>query len=119
MELYWYEKLMVSGEFDASHKKMLKKINAGKHVSDIYLVMLSKRDDAALEILPSQHMNYDYLRNEKGYVVGVATSNELAAELAARIAATVYLSDSVGDFEDFFEKKFLKKPDTEGLVYVK
>ena len=119
MELYWYEKLMVSGEFEALHKKMLKKINAGKQVSGIYLVMLSGRDDATLEIQPSQHMNYDYYKSEKGYVVGAAISNELATELAARIAATVYLSGSAGDFKDFFEKNFLKKPDTDGLVYVK
>lgn len=119
MELYWYEKLMVCGEFDASHKKMLRKINAGKQVSDIYLVMLSDRDDATLEIQPSRHMNYDYYKSEKGYVVGIATSNELATQLAARIVATVYLSDSDGAFEDFFEESFLKKPDTDGLVYVK
>lgn len=118
MELYWYEKLMVSGEFDASHKRMLKKINAGKQVSGIYLVLLSDRDDAALEIQPSQHMNYDYYKSEKGYVVGAATSNEFATELAARIVATVYLSSSAGDFEEFFEKNFLKKPDTDSLVYV-
>ncbi len=119
MEFYWYEKLMVCGEFDASHKKMLRKINAGKQVSDIYLVLLSDRDDAVLEIRPSQHLNYKYNKNEKGYVVGAAVNNELATELAARIAATVYISGDSGEFTSYFEKHFLSRPNIDDLVYVK
>lgn len=118
MELYWYEKLIVSGEFDASHKKMLKKINAGKLVSGIYLVMLSDRKDVTLEIQPSQYLTQSYYKSKKGYVIGAAASNELASELAARIAATVYLSDADSDFDGFFRHDFLKKPDTDNLVYI-
>ncbi len=118
MKLYWYEKLMVIGEFDASHKKQLKRINAGKFVSDIYLIMLSNREDAALEILLSQHINNNYYNQEKGYVIGAALSHELADELAARIAATVYLRGDTAEFADFFTEDFLKKPDVDSLICV-
>lgn len=118
MQLYWYERLMVSGDFNTSYKKLLKKINAGERVSGIYLIMLSDRDDVILEIQPSYHISCDYYKREKGFVVGAAADNELAAELAARVAATVYMSGDIDNFKDFFRNGFLKRPDTDGFIYI-
>lgn len=116
MELYWYERLMVTGEFDNAAKKQLKKINSGRFVSGIYLVMLA--DDAVLEIQPSQYLTQKFYRHQKRYVIGAALSNELACELAARIAASSYYGGGDGDLKRIFGLNFISRPDTDNILAV-
>lgn len=118
MKLYWYERLMVLGEFDDSAKKQLRKINAGKLVSGVYLLMLPDADDIMLEIQPSQFLTQKFYRDNERYVIGAALSSELACELAARIVYSSYLYGCGGDLRKIFDTKFICRPDMDSILAV-
>ncbi|MBQ9886075.1 MAG: hypothetical protein IJM37_04345 [Lachnospiraceae bacterium] len=110
MKFYWYKDFLVTEEFKSSDRKNLRKINAGKKIEGMYLVMLSQSDDTLFEIVPSSQMTQSFYNDKTGYVVGAALSKESAELLASRIAATYYADYRDGNIKDFYKGGFMEKP---------
>lgn len=88
--LNWYKNLYIGDNAKKKSQKLIRKINQGAGVIDIYLVTLAANPANSLEIINANLLLQKPLRSMCPMIVGLASGYEEAVGLVELIAGEVY-----------------------------
>lgn len=88
--LNWYKNLYIGDNAKKKSRKLIKKINQGAGVIDVYLVTLAANPANSLEIINANLLLQKPLRHMCPMIVGLAGGYEEAVQLVEQIAGEVY-----------------------------
>lgn len=107
----WYDKLYFHEDNDRKKARLLRRLEKGKLVPDIYVLALPEsRERNILDIYSSLELMQPHYKGRDKYVVGLAHGKEAAVELATSIVEQMYSANGNFDirtFLGFHEKTFV------------
>ena len=106
----WYDKLYFQEDNEKKKKRLLRRLERGKPVYDIYLLALPEsKERNILDIYNSLELIQPHYKGRDKYIVGLAHGKENAVALAAAIVGEMYNKNKNFDirtFLDFRENSF-------------
>lgn len=88
--LNWYKNLYVGDNAKKKQKKLIRKINQGAGVIDVYLVTLAVNPANSLEIISANYLLQKPVRRNCPMIVGLCSGYYEAVDLVEQIAKEVY-----------------------------
>ncbi len=98
----WYDKLYFHEDNEKKKKRLLRRLERGKSVYDIYVLALPEsKERNILDIYNSLELIQPHYRGRDKYIVGLAHGKENAIELAASIVGEMYNMNKNFDIRTF------------------
>ena len=88
--LNWYKNLYVGDNAKKKQKKLIRKIDQGAGVIDVYLVTLAVNPANSLEIISANYLLQKPVRRNCPMIVGLCSGYYEAVDLVEQIAKEVY-----------------------------
>lgn len=86
----WSEKLYVGEQAQKNEKKLKKKIEKGKLVTDVFLITKPSNESNLFDILPTAELLFPYYKKRELLVYGLAKGKEEAKELLLLMLEDIY-----------------------------
>lgn len=102
----WYQNLYLSKNLQGKERQVIWMVEHKVEIRPIFLIVLSDRMDAQLEIVPLATLKFPFFWREKYNIIGVAKGYYHARTLVETIVKDVYNATGQCDFKGFFESYF-------------
>ena len=102
----WYQELYLSKNLTGKEKSVKWMVEHKVEVRPLFLIVLSNRSDAQLEIVSLATLKFPFFRKEKYNIIGVAKGYYHARTLVETIAKDVYEATGQCDFKAYFATYF-------------
>ena len=86
----WSEKLYVGEQAEKNYKKIKKKIEQGKLVTDVFLITKPSNENNLFDILPARELLFPYYKKRELLVYGLAKGKDEAKELLLQMLQEIY-----------------------------
>ena len=103
--LNWYKNLYVGDNAKKKQKKLIRKINQGAGVIDVYLVTLAVNPANSLEIISANYLLQKPVRRNCPMIVGLCSGYYEAVDLEEQIAKEVYEDTGAMDIRGWLLQK--------------
>lgn len=103
--LNWYKNLYVGDNAKKKKKQLIRKINTGAGVLDVYLITLAVNPANQLEIFSANELMQKARRKSCPMIVGLCRGYEEALEMVQYFAQRAYESTGTGAVRKWLEKE--------------
>lgn len=103
--LNWYKGLYVGNNAKKKKKKLIRRINQGAGVIDVYLITLAANPRDQLDILSANELLQKARRKKCPVIVGLACSYWEAVELVEIMAQQTFRGTGTGNIRKWLEKQ--------------
>ncbi len=86
----WSEKLYIGEQAKKKEKKIKKKIENGKLVTDVFLITKPSNESNLFDILPTVELLFPYYKKRELLVYGLAKGKDEAKELLLMMLEDIY-----------------------------
>lgn len=106
--LNWYKNLYIGDNAKKKSKKLIRKINQGAGVIDVYIITLAVNPENSLEIISANLLMQPALRRNCPVIVGLAKGYDEALEIVEQIVNEVYQETKRAEIRAWLEKQIEK-----------
>ncbi len=101
----WAEKLYIGEQAEKNLKKLQKKLEAGKPVPGVFLIMKPSNENNLFDILPATELFFPYYREKELLVYGLAKGKEEAEGLLLSMLEDVCRETGGLNCKEYFESE--------------
>lgn len=103
--LNWYKELYVGNNAKKKKKKLIRRINQGAGVVDVYLITLAANHRDQLDIFSANELLQKARRKNCPVIVGLACGYWEALELVEAMVQQTYQETATGNVRQWLEKQ--------------
>lgn len=103
--LNWYKGLYVGDNAKKKKKKLIRRINAGAGVVDVYLITLARNPRDQLDIFSANELLQKVRRQSCPVIVGLCCGYWEALELVQRLVRETYRQTGTGQVRRWLEEQ--------------
>lgn len=107
--LKWYKNLYKGDTVKRKAPEIIRKVNHGKLLFDIYLVTIASNQENLLEIISANQLRQKYIRQNCPEIVGIADTYWEALEVVMQIVTETYQKQGDADVRRYLESREVKK----------
>lgn len=107
--LKWYKKLYIGDNAKKKASSVIRKIEKGKLVFDIYLVTLASNEENLMEIIQANQLLQKAVRRRCPMIVGLADGYGEALELVQKIIEETYHSQKDTDVRRYLKNRLTEE----------
>lgn len=101
--------LILSDNIKKKEKKIVKKLKSDKLLTGLYLICILENNHSQVEIIPSPLFLQTGIRDQKGFVVGIAKGHDEAIDIIEDISNRVYVENAASDIRAYFMDNILNQ----------
>lgn len=109
MKVNWYKKLYLGDNVKKKEKKIIRRVEGGKPVRNIYLITLASNPANLLDIFRANLLLSRPLAAGCPLIVGIADGYEEAVELVRRLVEETWNSRGDTDVKSYLEERLMEK----------
>lgn len=105
----WYKNLYLGDNVKKKEKKIIRRVEDGKPVADIFLITLASNPANLLEIFRANLLLHKPLAQRCPMIVGIAKGREEAVELVRRLVEETWNSRRDTDVRSYLDDRLREK----------